>query len=168
MSAELSVSKQIVVAGDVTIDWNLIFFQGAQDATTLWNASNIARACPQPGGAAMLAALIETLTAGARIPLATRIYAPRPISAAISSGDRCFNHSYAIWGLLGDKEKKGWRVSQFLGIDSATAETGLASGRRSRQAPISSCWTMPTWDFARAPPAGPKPSRIQQTSPGSC
>ena len=60
MNSELS-PKEIVIAGDVTIDWNLIFFQSAQDTTTLWNANNMARACPQPGGAAMLAQLIETL-----------------------------------------------------------------------------------------------------------
>ena len=30
-----------------------------------------------------------------------------------------YNHSYAIWELLGEKEQKGWRVSRYLGIDPA-------------------------------------------------
>ena len=37
--------KRIVIAGDVTVDWNQIFFQDAQDTTVLWNAFNRARAC---------------------------------------------------------------------------------------------------------------------------
>jgi len=122
MSAKLPVSKNIVVDGDVTIDWNLIYFQDALDTTSLWNASNTARACPLPGGAAMLSELIETLCAGLTDTLPIQIFAPRLPENVISSGNRCFNHSYAIWGLLGDKDKKGWRVSQYLGIDPASTD----------------------------------------------
>lgn len=69
-------ANEIVIAGDVTIDWNLIFFQSAQDTTTLWNANNMARACPQPGGAAMLAQLIETVFTNLGETHPVRIHAP--------------------------------------------------------------------------------------------
>jgi hypothetical protein len=122
----MSDMKQIIVAGDVTIDWNLIFYQGSHDVTSLWNASNTARACPQPGGAAMLSGLLQTLCPGFSDGLPLKIYAPQLPETAISSGDQRFNHSYAIWEYQGDKDKKGWRVSQYLGIDPATAEDDQA------------------------------------------
>jgi hypothetical protein len=127
MSVELPVLKNIVIAGDVTIDWNLICFQPTADATSLWNSNNTARACLQPGGAAMLSKLVETLCASAST-LPTQIFAPLLPESAISSGDRCFNHSYAIWAQLGEKDKKGWRVSQFLGTDPASVEVGPRFG----------------------------------------
>jgi hypothetical protein len=120
MSAEMPGLKQIVISGDITIDWNLIFFQGSHDTSTLWSASNIARACPQPGGAAMLAELMKFLCPGMLSRTAIHLIPPQLPEEPISSGDQHFNHSYAIWENQGEKEKKGWRVSQFLGIDPAT------------------------------------------------
>ena len=118
MNSEL-VSKEIIITGDVTIDWNLIFFQSAQDSTTLWNANNTARACPQAGGAAMLSQLIEMLykDPGEKTPV--RIHALHVPENGIHPADEKYNHSYAIWELLGEKDTKGWRVSRYLGIDPA-------------------------------------------------
>jgi hypothetical protein len=78
----------------------------------------------------MLSALVDTLSKGWSESSPTQIYASQLPEAAISSGDKCFNHSYAIWGLLGDKDKKAWRVSQLLGIDPATGvgEYSIAEG----------------------------------------
>jgi hypothetical protein len=118
MNSELS-PKEIVIAGDVTIDWNLIFFQSAQDTTTLWNANNLARACPQPGGAALLAHLIETSLTNLGEAHPVRIHALQVSETGIHPADEQYNHSYAIWELLGEKEQKGWRVSRYLGIDPA-------------------------------------------------
>ena len=118
MNLEFS-PKEIVIAGDVTIDWNLIFFQSAQDTTTLWDANNMARACPQPGGAAMLAQLIATLFKTWTSLGPSCIHTPEVPENGIHPADERFNHSYAIWELLGEKERKGWRVSRYLGIDPA-------------------------------------------------
>jgi len=122
MSTPLPHPKKIVITGDVTIDWNLIFLQSARDSTSLWNASNTARACPQPGGVAMLSGLMETLSAGLATTIPNQVFSIRLSEMAVRSMDSCFNHSYAIWGLMGDKEPKVWRVSQFLGIDPAAVE----------------------------------------------
>ena len=111
--------KRIVIAGDVTVDWNLIFFQGAQDTTVLWNANNRARACPQLGGVAMVARLIETVMQGLKATLPVRIHSLQVSEKEIHPSDKRFNHSYAIWSLSGEKEPKCWRVSQYLGIDPA-------------------------------------------------
>jgi hypothetical protein len=122
MSGQIPVSKTIIITGDVTIDWNLIFFQSAHDLTSLWNVHNTARACPQPGGVAMLSALIQAVCARLPDTFSTQIYSPRIPLAAISTDDKRLNHSYVIWELQGDKEKKGWRVSQFLGTDAASED----------------------------------------------
>lgn len=114
--------KHIIIDGDATIDWNLIFYHGTQDTTSLWNASNIARACPQAGGAAMLARLIKTLNQGAPETDKIIVYSQELPENAFSSKDHHFNYSYAIWEQLGEKDKKAWRVSQFLGIDPAIEE----------------------------------------------
>lgn len=118
MNSELA-PREIVIAGDMTIDWNLIFFKSAQDTTTLWNANNMARACSQPGGVAMLAQLIETLFTNLGETHPVRIHALRVLENGIHPADEKYNHSYAIWELLGEKELKGWRVSRYLGIDPA-------------------------------------------------
>ena len=118
MNSEFS-PFEIVIAGDVTIDWNLIFFQSAQDTTTLWNTNNVARACPQPGGAAMLAQLIETMFTNPSESHPVHIHTLRVSENEIHPGDIQYNHSYSIWELLGEKEQKGWRVSRYLGIDPA-------------------------------------------------
>ncbi|MCJ7531869.1 MAG: hypothetical protein MUO64_12665 [Anaerolineales bacterium] len=112
-------SKTVVVTGDLTIDWNLLFFQSTRDTTSLWAASNVARACSQPGGVAMLAALIETITTKLNPDTPIKVYSFQPSKEAIHPEDKRFNQSYAIWSLFGDKEPKAWRVSQFLGIDPA-------------------------------------------------
>jgi hypothetical protein len=112
-------SKNIVIAGDMTIDWNMIFFQSAPDSTTLWNANNTARACPQPGGAAMLAKLTEVVMNTQSEIQPVRVHSLQISEKGIHPTDERYNHSYAIWELLGEKEQKGWRVSKYLGIDPA-------------------------------------------------
>jgi len=118
--------NRIVIAGDVTLDWNLLFFQSTRDTTSLWNAQNTARICPQSGGVVLLAQLMETLCAGMPTTQPTQVCAYRLPEQGAHPGDSLYNHSYAIWELLGDKEKKAWRVAQFLGIDPATADAHLA------------------------------------------
>jgi hypothetical protein len=120
------MQKRIVVSGDVTVDWNLIFFQSARDTTALWNANNIARACPQPGGVVMLSKLIESLCDRLASTISTRVYSLQVSEESLYTLDKYFNHSYTLWGLMGEKEPKAWRVSQFLGVDTAVVENGLA------------------------------------------
>jgi hypothetical protein len=111
--------KSIVVAGDLTIDWNLIFDHSASDSTSLWMASNMARACSQPGGVAMLTQLLETITVKLNKIAPARIFSHRLSKNPIHPSNRSYNHSYAIWSKMGDKANKAWRVTQFLGIDEA-------------------------------------------------
>lgn len=116
----LSKPKEIVVTGDVTIDWNLIFHQTALDTTALWDANYTARACPQPGGAAMLARLIEAAAAGSRPDQNVCVHWHSVTENRIHPTDGKYNHCYAIWEQLGEKGQKKWRVSKYLGIDRAS------------------------------------------------
>jgi hypothetical protein len=109
----------IVLAGDITIDWNLIFDQSTLDSTSLWVASNMARACSQPGGVALLTKLLETITAKSNKTQPVKISSYRLSREPIHPSDHRYNHSYATWTQMGDKSNKAWRVSQFLGIDEA-------------------------------------------------
>ena len=125
MNAQIPGSKNIVICGDVTIDWNLIFFQSAHDPTSLWNVHNTARACPMPGGVMMLSSLVQTLCAHIADQEPTHIACPQMPASVISTQDRRFNHSYTVWELLGEKGKGAWRVSQYLGTDIATEDDDL-------------------------------------------
>jgi hypothetical protein len=119
MQDSTSGSKNIVVAGDLSIDWNLIFHHSAPDSTSLWMASNRARACSQPGGVAMLTKLLETISARWNKTVPVKIFSHRRAIQAIHPSNQRYNHSFAIWSQMGDKKNPAWRVSQFLGIDEA-------------------------------------------------
>jgi hypothetical protein len=112
-------TKTILLDGDFTMDWTLVYSQGAQpaDATTLWNASSLARVSAQPGGVALLEKLLRTV-----LPQTVTLHAPPLPAEAIHPGDRRFHHSYSIWTRMNDR---AWRVSQFLGIDAAQPQVTM-------------------------------------------
>ncbi len=51
--------KTVIVAGDVTIDWNIAWIQRTDTSYYFWSKENLARAFRQRGGTALLADLIE-------------------------------------------------------------------------------------------------------------
>jgi len=59
-------SKSVIVAGDVTIDWNVARVQLMDCPTDVWSAENLSHAFYQRGGAALLADLIEAIVAAGK------------------------------------------------------------------------------------------------------
>ena len=126
----------VVVAGDITIDWNIARIRRGDATTQAWNAEDVTRASCQPGGAAMLVDLLEAAAAdmkqggGAEFDI-RRAAIPR---GKVSPYDKRFVHSYAIWTPFRlDERQPGnsravWRVQEFLGLyradDSAVAGHG--------------------------------------------
>jgi hypothetical protein len=123
MSTTQAPSKHIIIAGDVTLDWNLAYQVHAPQKDPLrWNPNDRMRACWQPGGAALLTALIQALTAS----LPAGHHAPIDIHGAdfpqgpIAPHDPRFHHSYAIWTPFSGSDGDVWRVNAFLGLDPTT------------------------------------------------
>jgi len=121
--AKTKLSKKvIVVAGDVTVDWNLARTQDGAGGLA-WSGLACMRAVCQPGGAAMLAELVKTV---ARVESLGRqqeftVRHPAIDWSKVLPTDPNFHHSYALWSSYLEKnkdlEKTIWRVKEFLGLD---------------------------------------------------
>ena len=114
----------MVVAGDVTMDWNLARTRVDGGGGVGWNAEDRTEVHGQLGGAALLADLIEAVAvtlcdAGVEVEL-DRVRAPK---GEIVPGDPRLDHSYAVWSQFprsrGDRAKTAWRMQESLGLDRA-------------------------------------------------
>ncbi len=131
-----STPRRVVVAGDVTIDWNLARTKSVGSDGAIWNASDEARLCGQRGGAALLADLLAaTLAPRVADRRALELHGPPAPDAASLRRDPQFHHSFALWSLHpyaaegpGPREPAAWRVEAFLGLDRAATPSAL--GRR--------------------------------------
>jgi hypothetical protein len=117
-------ARRVIVAGDVTLDWNLARTRKLADSGISWNATDRTEMYAQPGGAALMASLMNevagTLTAA---EITTTVSGPsRPPE---TRDDPRLHHSYAIWSRFprkkGDRDSSIWRVEEFLGLDRARA-----------------------------------------------
>lgn len=115
MAKDRSSKKVIMVAGDVTVDWNLVRTEGRAGGQT-WSALDCTRAGCQPGGAAMLAELIATVAGDG-----VTVVRPEIDWQKVLPTDDHLHHSYALWSLcektLKNPKEKVWRVKEFLGLD---------------------------------------------------
>ena len=59
MTTSSAKSKQVLVTGDFTIDWNIAHLRRAELESHTWNPDDWTRACRQRGGAALLGDIIE-------------------------------------------------------------------------------------------------------------
>ena len=126
-----AAARRVIVAGDVTIDWNLARTQKLADARITWNAADRTETYAQPGGAALMADLMTEVAA-----TLTGAGHPVEVSGPVTPGDRIaptdprFHHSYATWTTFprnrGDREPTVWRVHEFLGIDPAEGPEAAA------------------------------------------
>jgi hypothetical protein len=122
-SNSTSDTRRVVVAGDVTMDWNLAR-RRLDSGGVVWNADDRTEVYGQLGGAALLADLIaevaETLRGGGLEVEVDRMRAPE---SEILPGDRRLDHSYALWSRFprrrGERAGAVWRVEEFLGLDRA-------------------------------------------------
>jgi len=124
-----SKTRLVVVAGDVTMDWNLARNGQARRATSVWNPNDKVDICWQRGGASLLADLLEAvskdllddkaITGSIRQPGVPRN------AVEVIPGDPKFHQSFAIWSEKKYSEKppldreRAWRVDEFLGVRRA-------------------------------------------------
>ncbi len=136
--------RPILVAGDVTIDWNVAHLPGDGTERSGWNPRDDARICCEPGGAALLACLISALCRrrredgltgefpvigpdGSEVPPDCAEFgnchfpdAMGTEGCACPDFTRC-HHSYALWEPHAQSGDSGppwvWRVAEHLGLD---------------------------------------------------
>jgi len=121
---EAETSRRVAVAGDVTMDWNLARTRKLLDGGTAWNAEDRTETYGGPGGAAVLARLVEEVGATlADEGLTVQVAGPPVPQGPLSPGDPRFHHSFAVWSQYpcrkGDRDRSVWRVAEFLGLDRA-------------------------------------------------
>ncbi|MBM7506001.1 RyR domain-containing protein [Agromyces aurantiacus] len=112
----------VVVAGDVTVDWNLARRPVSAQAQSQ-SQSDGGRA-PHRGGAALLGDLIALTAAGMPDRRPARVSPPEPFGT-VAPGDGRHNHSYAVWNPAagGDgSSAPAWRVGTLLGTDRARSD----------------------------------------------
>lgn len=121
-------TKSVVVAGDVTMDWNIATSLATKGEYPNWSQDINSSLFWQRGGAAQLADMIEAISM--KLPenmqyVVRQMDLPRQ---GVFPFDRHFHHSLTMWtpfkySELAPKEKPVWRVEHFLGIDRCTEES---------------------------------------------
>ena len=103
--------RMIVTTGDVTVDWNLARAGTGESHGATTGQTTLSS---QPGGALLLAELLESMVEGS----GTQVVRPSVLPDHLHPGDPRYHHSYAVW----DQFSKGaWRVDEFLGIERASS-----------------------------------------------
>lgn len=113
---------KILITGDFTVDWNIAYRKNTPKTTTdHWNPKNLTQACRQPGGAALLADLVQYVI-NSLPPDQKNSYdltSPGAPQANVPPDDSRFHHSFAIWSRFPGVQGMAWRVKIFLGLDPA-------------------------------------------------
>ena len=127
--------NNVVVAGDVTIDWNIARIQRTDRPSYVWSLDNLTHAFCQIGGAALLVDLVEAV-ASVLSQSKRPSFEVRKLSTPdgqVTPDDKRFHHAYALWTpfKMDERElvrgKKVWRVSEFLGIHRGLTSTATSS-----------------------------------------
>ena len=125
-----AAARRVVVAGDVTVDWHLARVRKLADSGAAWNAADRTEVYVRPGGAALMASLMSEVAAtladdGIDVKVRSPSDPAEPIAPAkpIAPADPRFHHSFAVWSQYprrrGDRDRRVWRVEEFLGLDRA-------------------------------------------------
>ena len=129
-SIESDGARTVVVAGDLTLDWNIAHVASGDGPSATWTAEEQTRISCQRGGAALLGDLVAAATASLseHSTASIRVTQPEvPCEPPPGPTDKRFHHSFALWTQF---EKGVWRVSQFLGVNRKDdgGPGGAASG----------------------------------------
>lgn len=124
-----SKALSILVAGDITIDWNFARNSPGKRGPAIWDPNNNVDIFMQPGGACLLADLMGSVAAEVEAAKGAPIVVRQPVTphnlGEISPGDGRFHHSFALWAEKKYAEKppldkeKAWRVEEYLGLRRA-------------------------------------------------
>lgn len=130
--------RRLIVAGDVTIDWNLAHLRNGAGSGDVWAADDLSRACRQRGGAGLTADLISAVAEQmrGRGEADAQIVSTTGTDCEVAPVDSRFHHAYAMYGPVdsGDKvagkPKWVWRATQFLGVDRAAGSAEASAPQR--------------------------------------
>ena len=110
-------NQTIVVAGDITIDWNIASRHGLDNKNYDFSRDIWARAYKQRGGAFLLADLIKAITSSSSQEVEYNVFQINPPTDTILPSDNRFHHAYALWSLFKEKGEEIWRLADQLGFD---------------------------------------------------
>jgi hypothetical protein len=120
-----SVKKQLVVAGDIIVDWNLARTQVFERSAALWEPDYKMRAYAQVGGAALIKDILKQSLKPTHhhVTLLGRYPSVRDLDPQ----NQRFSHSYAICS-----RSKGdvWQIENFLGFDKAQPKYERRASKR--------------------------------------
>jgi hypothetical protein len=123
--------RVVVVAGDITMDWNIATSKGTIGTNPSWTQDVNSSIFWQRGGAAQLADLIEAISENLPVDckyIVRQMDTPRQ---EVFPSDKRYHHSITMWApfKFSEKtplEKHAWRVEHFLGIDRRTDNDDLS------------------------------------------
>ena len=125
----MSSTPTILIAGDVTSDFNLFRLPAAQSQYTEWNDADLAHVCPQPGGAQLLGGLIASTSTQLATNGHPAVDVTKPERHAV---DETVGHSDVGWApfpTTKDPKCKDrvWRVEKFLGMNRPERPTSTTA-----------------------------------------
>jgi hypothetical protein len=123
VSANPKTKMEIIVTGDVTMDWNLARIDRSRDKSYLWVPGDYTRACWMRGGASLLADLIDAIARDLSADTGVEYTLSQPASPGqpVDPANPMYHHSYAIWSPYNDGGDTVWRVKEYLGMDRGNA-----------------------------------------------
>ena len=114
----------VVATGDVTVDWNLARAAVSEPHGAAAGQTTLSH---QPGGALLLAGLLETVLGHT----GDQVVHPTALPDDLHPGDPRYHHSYAVWNLF---PPGAWRVDEFLGVEHASSRQARNQADRSSMA----------------------------------
>ena len=122
-----SKAKQIIVSGDVTLDW-MQAYQGSRKISQNWRLTEGARLYQHRGGAFQLGDLITTLLSTLELSSTWELTQTTSVPEIFQPDLPSVNQVYTLWAPFsyGSKspltqEKPAWRIEHFLGLERAQA-----------------------------------------------
>jgi hypothetical protein len=137
-----SAKRTIAIVGDVTVDWMFMNPGGGPegvDFPEIWGSGFECGAFAQPGGAAMLAALVCELTrSDPALHGACEVTKPTVSPRALSSpGYRGLDRTWTSWSLhprgLSDRSRYAWRIDGLWGQSCTDGGVGARPRRRAQR-----------------------------------
>ncbi len=119
--------RTILVAGDVTVDWNIARVRAHLGSLTtyqyIWGSDIATRACSQPGGAALLTELLQAVCSRGPSPAdhRYRVVGPTiPPEVLNNPSSDVYTRSYSVWSAQprrANEQEVVWRAVEFWGAD---------------------------------------------------
>ncbi len=137
----LKEHQNVVVAGDVTVDW-LQAYQGPGSAAQDWRLTRGAHLYRQHGGAVLLADLLQAILSTLPAGPAWNLIQANMVPEEVQPGDDGVHHIYTLWAPFPygsspplDREKHAWRIERFLGLEWSHGEPAQSGKDKKESGP---------------------------------